>query len=168
MGLSAQPLRHVELLSLKRTTFLDTLTITCTNSRPSEITYSLSVHSNKWLSKIGFARDTPVSLFSLCSYPSETSRSCARIAYCFQYHRGAFVPTPELHPDSTALQLSISAFLVAQFNRHHNYFSTDERDRTAFLLFASTWTIVLSALYMFFFFTLPDSVMNSVGSHIVL
>ncbi|KAF8131523.1 hypothetical protein EV363DRAFT_1164973 [Boletus edulis] len=57
------------------------------------------------------------------------------------------------------IELSISAFLVAQFNRHHNYFSTDERDRTAFLLFASIWTIVLSALYMSFFFIVPDNVL---------
>ncbi|KAN0100114.1 hypothetical protein V8E55_000098 [Tylopilus felleus] len=64
------------------------------------------------------------------------------------------------------IELSISAFLVAQFNRHHNYFSTAERDRTAFLLFASIWTIVLSALYMVFFFAIPDNVLNSVGSHI--
>ncbi|KAH0837826.1 hypothetical protein J3R83DRAFT_6034 [Lanmaoa asiatica] len=64
------------------------------------------------------------------------------------------------------IELSISAFLVARFNQYHNYFTTDERDRTAFLLFASIWTIVLSALYTFFFFTLPDSMMNSVGSHI--
>ncbi|KAF8555104.1 hypothetical protein OG21DRAFT_1508037 [Imleria badia] len=64
------------------------------------------------------------------------------------------------------IELSISAFLVAQFNQHHNYFSTDERDRTAFLLFASIWTIVLSALYMSLFFTIPDSVLSSVGSHV--
>jgi hypothetical protein len=63
------------------------------------------------------------------------------------------------------IELSISAFLISQFNRYGNYFSTDERDRTAFLLFASIWTIVLSSLYMFFFFIMPDSVINSVGSH---
>jgi len=64
------------------------------------------------------------------------------------------------------VELSISAFLIAQFNRYGNYFSTDEFDRTAFLLFASIWTLVLSALYIFFFFTMPDSVMSSVGSHV--
>ncbi|KAI9569420.1 hypothetical protein HD554DRAFT_520455 [Boletus coccyginus] len=64
------------------------------------------------------------------------------------------------------IELSISAFLVTQFNKYGNYFSNDERDRTAFLLFASIWTIALSATYMFFFFTMPDNVINSVGSHI--
>ncbi|KAG9313856.1 hypothetical protein JVU11DRAFT_4623 [Chiua virens] len=64
------------------------------------------------------------------------------------------------------IELSISAFLAAKFNRHHNYFSIDERDRTSFLLFTSIWTIVLSGLYMTFFFVFPDSVFNSVGSHI--
>lgn len=76
--------------------------------------------------------------------------------------------TSELHSDPTSLQLSIAAFLVARFNQHHNYFSTDERDRTAFLLFASIWTVVFSALYMFFFFGMPDSMFNSVASHIGL
>jgi len=64
------------------------------------------------------------------------------------------------------IELAISAFLVTSFNQHNNYFSTDERDQTAFLLFTSIWTIVLSALFMFFFFTRPDSVISSVGSHI--
>ncbi|KAH0837825.1 hypothetical protein J3R83DRAFT_6033 [Lanmaoa asiatica] len=55
------------------------------------------------------------------------------------------------------IKLSISAFLVAQFNQYHNYFNTSERDRTAFLLFASIWTIGMSALHIILFLTLPDS-----------
>ena len=65
-------------------------------------------------------------------------------------------------------QLAISAWLTSRFNAHHNYFSLAERDRTRFVLFTSIWTIVGSALYIFFFFYLPDSVFSSVASHILL
>ncbi|KAJ8594570.1 hypothetical protein M405DRAFT_808763, partial [Rhizopogon salebrosus TDB-379] len=64
------------------------------------------------------------------------------------------------------IELAIAAWLTSQFNAHHNYFSLAERDRTRFLLFTSIWTIVLSGLYMFFFFSIPDSVFSSVASHI--
>ncbi|KAG2141024.1 hypothetical protein DEU56DRAFT_911514 [Suillus clintonianus] len=65
------------------------------------------------------------------------------------------------------IELAISAWLTSQFNAHHNYFSLAERDRTRFLLFASIWTIVFSAAYMFFFFSIPDNVLSSVASHVV-
>ncbi|KAG1730703.1 uncharacterized protein EDB91DRAFT_1252564 [Suillus paluster] len=64
------------------------------------------------------------------------------------------------------IELAISAWLTSRFNAHNNYFSLDERDRTRFLLFTSIWTVVFSGLYMFFFFSLPDTVMASVASHI--
>ncbi|KIJ66548.1 hypothetical protein HYDPIDRAFT_86654 [Hydnomerulius pinastri MD-312] len=64
------------------------------------------------------------------------------------------------------IELAISAYLTARFNQHHNYFNVAERDRTRFLLFTSIWTLALSALYMFFFFSMPSGVMSSVASHI--
>ncbi|KAG2065517.1 hypothetical protein BDR04DRAFT_1161307 [Suillus decipiens] len=64
------------------------------------------------------------------------------------------------------IELSISAWLTSRFAASHNYFSLAERDRTHFLLFTSAWTIVLSCLYVFFFFYLPSSFLASVASHI--
>ncbi|KAF9236842.1 hypothetical protein BU15DRAFT_49530 [Melanogaster broomeanus] len=64
------------------------------------------------------------------------------------------------------IELAIAAFLTAQFNTHHNYFSDAERDRVQFILFTSIWTIVMSGLYMAFFFTMPSSVLSSVASYI--
>ncbi|KAG2153592.1 uncharacterized protein EDB93DRAFT_1135642 [Suillus bovinus] len=65
------------------------------------------------------------------------------------------------------IELAISAWLTSRFNTYYNYFSLSERDSTRFLLFASIWTIVLSGAYMFFFFSMPDSPMSSVASHLV-
>ncbi|EGN93733.1 hypothetical protein SERLA73DRAFT_189489 [Serpula lacrymans var. lacrymans S7.3] len=65
------------------------------------------------------------------------------------------------------IELAISAWLTSRFDANHNYFSVDERDRTRFLLFASIWTVVFSALYMFFFFFLPSGIFSSVASHIL-
>ncbi|OAX39667.1 hypothetical protein K503DRAFT_739030 [Rhizopogon vinicolor AM-OR11-026] len=65
------------------------------------------------------------------------------------------------------IELAISAWLTSRFNAHHNFFSLAERDRTRFLLFTSIWTIVFSSLYIFFFFSLPDSFLSSVASHIL-
>jgi hypothetical protein len=64
------------------------------------------------------------------------------------------------------IELSLSAWLTSRFTAYHNYFSLAERDRTRFLLFTSTWTIVFSGLHMFFSFYLPGSVLGSVASHI--
>ncbi|KAI0347858.1 hypothetical protein BDW22DRAFT_1349932 [Trametopsis cervina] len=65
------------------------------------------------------------------------------------------------------IELAIASWLVSRFNAHHNYFSTDERDRTRFLLFTSIWTIFFSFLYMLLFLhsASSGSVLTSVGSH---
>ncbi|KAI0803299.1 hypothetical protein BC629DRAFT_118256 [Irpex lacteus] len=65
------------------------------------------------------------------------------------------------------IELAVSAWLVSRFNAHHNYFSTDERDRTRYLLFTSIWTVFFSALYSLLFFhsAANGSVLTSVGSH---
>ncbi|KAG2131686.1 hypothetical protein DEU56DRAFT_454724 [Suillus clintonianus] len=64
------------------------------------------------------------------------------------------------------IELSISAWLTSRFTAQHNYFSLAERDRTRFLLFTSTWTIVLCSLHMFIFMYLPGSVLGSMAAHI--
>ncbi|KAL4068938.1 hypothetical protein V8B97DRAFT_771530 [Scleroderma yunnanense] len=68
----------------------------------------------------------------------------------------------------SAIELAISAWLTARFSARHDYFSTDELDRTHFILFSSIWTIVVSVFYLLFFFVLPSTVMSSVLSHIIL
>ncbi|KIM69912.1 hypothetical protein SCLCIDRAFT_12609 [Scleroderma citrinum Foug A] len=68
----------------------------------------------------------------------------------------------------SAIELAISAWLTARFSARHDYFSTDERDRTHFILFSSIWTVVVSTTYLIFFFALPSTVVSSVLSHIVL
>ncbi|KAG1774358.1 hypothetical protein EV702DRAFT_1124946 [Suillus placidus] len=66
------------------------------------------------------------------------------------------------------MEFAISAWLTSQFNAYHNYFSLAGRDCTRFLLFTSTWTIILSSHHMFFFCPPPDSVLGSMASHIFL
>ncbi|KAH8094641.1 hypothetical protein BXZ70DRAFT_350502 [Cristinia sonorae] len=66
------------------------------------------------------------------------------------------------------IQLSISAWLTSQFNKHHNYLSISIRDKTRFILFTSIWTIVVAFLFMILFLhSAGGSVLTSVGSHAV-
>jgi hypothetical protein len=65
-------------------------------------------------------------------------------------------------------QFAISAWLTSQFDAHHDYFSLAGRDCTRFLLFTSTWTIIISIHRMFFFCAAADSVFGSTVSHIFL
>ncbi|KAI0789435.1 hypothetical protein C8Q75DRAFT_765639 [Abortiporus biennis] len=66
------------------------------------------------------------------------------------------------------IELSISAWLTARFNQHHNYPSTSVRDKTRYLLFASIWTIFFSLFYFVLFLHSPSSsVMTSVASHLI-
>jgi len=44
------------------------------------------------------------------------------------------------------IELSISAWLTARYNDHHNFLSTSERDRVRFLLFCSVWSTFLSPI----------------------
>ncbi|KAJ3526322.1 hypothetical protein NM688_g8276 [Phlebia brevispora] len=70
------------------------------------------------------------------------------------------------------IELAISGWLVARFNKHHNYPSISVRDKTRFLLFTSTWTILGCFFYMILFLRSasavsagPGSALTSVGSH---
>ncbi|KAK7063476.1 hypothetical protein R3P38DRAFT_2818694 [Favolaschia claudopus] len=66
------------------------------------------------------------------------------------------------------IELSLSAWLTSQFNKHNNNRTTDERDRVRFTLFASTWTIAFSALFLMLFAHSPNgSMLTSVLSHLV-
>ncbi|KAG2121632.1 hypothetical protein BD769DRAFT_1361158, partial [Suillus cothurnatus] len=64
------------------------------------------------------------------------------------------------------IEFAISAWLTSQFDAHPDYFSLAGRDCTRFLLFTSTWTIILSIHRMFCFCAAADSVFGSTVSHI--
>ncbi|KAG2141866.1 hypothetical protein DEU56DRAFT_795252 [Suillus clintonianus] len=57
----------------------------------------------------------------------------------------------------SVIELTISAWLVSQFNDHHNYLSLAEQAYIRFLSVASTCTILFSGHRIFFFVLLPDS-----------
>ncbi|TCD67884.1 hypothetical protein EIP91_011818 [Steccherinum ochraceum] len=64
------------------------------------------------------------------------------------------------------IELSISAWLTARFNQHHNFPSSSVRDKTRFILFCSAWTILGAGIYMtLFLLSAGTSALTSVGSH---
>ncbi|KAJ7193258.1 hypothetical protein GGX14DRAFT_478897 [Mycena pura] len=66
------------------------------------------------------------------------------------------------------VELSLAAWLTAQFNRHHNQSSNTERDRVRFTLFASVWTVIFASLFVVLFTLSPTgSVLSSVIAHLV-
>ncbi|KAJ7842193.1 hypothetical protein B0H14DRAFT_2724610 [Mycena olivaceomarginata] len=66
------------------------------------------------------------------------------------------------------IELSLSAWLTSQFNRFGNEQTLTERDRVHFTLFASTWTVVFSALFLILFAHSPNgSMLTSVLAHLV-
>ncbi|KAF7290211.1 hypothetical protein MIND_01334600 [Mycena indigotica] len=65
------------------------------------------------------------------------------------------------------IELSLAAWLTSQFNKHHNASSGTERDRVRFTLFASTWTVVFSTLFLILFaHSATGSVLTSVLAHL--
>ncbi|GBE77313.1 hypothetical protein BKA93DRAFT_767901 [Sparassis latifolia] len=66
------------------------------------------------------------------------------------------------------IELSISAWLTARYNSHHNFPTSAIRDRTRFILFASSWTVLFSSLYLILFLHSPSgSILTSVLSHAI-
>ena len=65
-----------------------------------------------------------------------------------------------------SLQLSISAWLTAQYAS--NYPFTTERDRVHFLLFCSVWTTVLSPIFPTLLLLEFAEVLTSIAAHVVL
>ncbi|KAI0029451.1 hypothetical protein K488DRAFT_56328 [Vararia minispora EC-137] len=68
------------------------------------------------------------------------------------------------------VELCITAWLQAHYNAHHNYPNLSTRDRTTFLLFASSWTIFFSLAFITLFMhsASTGSVLTSVASHFVI
>jgi len=62
------------------------------------------------------------------------------------------------------IELSISAWLVSHFNKHHSH-NKSESDTSRFLLFTSIWTLLFSAIFSVLFWTTSPSALTSVASH---
>ncbi|KIY51963.1 hypothetical protein FISHEDRAFT_36087 [Fistulina hepatica ATCC 64428] len=66
------------------------------------------------------------------------------------------------------IQMSLSAWLTARFNKHHNQRSNTERDRVRYVLFCSIWTIVFTSLYLVgFWYSATGFILTSVASHFI-
>ncbi|KAI0275445.1 hypothetical protein BC834DRAFT_921408 [Gloeopeniophorella convolvens] len=69
------------------------------------------------------------------------------------------------------VELSISAWLVVHFDKHHNAPFGSVSDRSAFLLFASAWTILVTLILGLLFLHAPGaggSALSGVGAHAVI
>ncbi|KAL0952058.1 hypothetical protein HGRIS_008696 [Hohenbuehelia grisea] len=67
----------------------------------------------------------------------------------------------------SVIELAISAWLTSRYNDNNPTPSGTERDRVRYTLFASTWTIVFSFMFLILFFhSATGSVMTSVASHL--
>jgi Membrane-associating domain len=66
------------------------------------------------------------------------------------------------------VELAISAWLTARFNRFQDYSDISERDRVRFTLFASTWTVSTS-IFLGLMFTLhsASSALTNTLVHII-
>ncbi|KAJ7289280.1 hypothetical protein C8J57DRAFT_1046840 [Mycena rebaudengoi] len=66
------------------------------------------------------------------------------------------------------VELAIAAWLTSMFNKHVHEHTNVERDRIHFTLFASTWTVTISALLLILFFhSATGSILTSILSHLV-
>ncbi len=70
--------------------------------------------------------------------------------------------------DPVLLQLSISAWLTARYDSHHNYLSIAERDRVRFLLFCSTWTTLLSPIFPVLLLLESAKILTGIAAHVIL
>ncbi|KAK0466139.1 uncharacterized protein EV420DRAFT_811477 [Desarmillaria tabescens] len=65
-------------------------------------------------------------------------------------------------------QLSISAWLTSQFNKHGHQNGITQRDRVRYVLFASMWTVVFCTFYLvLFLYSTTGSVLTSIASHLI-
>jgi len=67
------------------------------------------------------------------------------------------------------IEVSISAWLTAKYGKHHNATRSSQVIRTHFILFASCWTVVMSAIYLGVFqvFWSSGFLFTSVASHFI-
>jgi len=65
------------------------------------------------------------------------------------------------------IELSISAWLTARYDSHHNYLSITERDRVRFLLFCSTWTTLLSPIFPVLLLLESAELLTGIAAHVI-
>ncbi|KAJ4482370.1 hypothetical protein J3R30DRAFT_3458672 [Lentinula aciculospora] len=66
------------------------------------------------------------------------------------------------------IELALSAWLTARFDKLHDYSDISERDRVRFTLFASIWTLVTAAFFgVLFSFHSASSALTSVLMHVI-
>jgi len=65
------------------------------------------------------------------------------------------------------IELSISAWLTARYDSHHNYLSITERDRVRFLLFCSTWTTLLSPIFPVLLLFESAELLTGIAAHVI-
>ncbi|KAI0066716.1 hypothetical protein BV25DRAFT_1820775 [Artomyces pyxidatus] len=68
------------------------------------------------------------------------------------------------------IELALSAWLTSRFRAHHNAPNNSILDRTHFILFTSSWTILFSILIgiLFWSFRSSGSIITSVASHSIV
>ncbi|THH13686.1 hypothetical protein EW146_g6573 [Bondarzewia mesenterica] len=68
------------------------------------------------------------------------------------------------------IELAIASWLTSRFNLRHDFPSLAVRDRTRFIIFASSWTIFFSFLYgiLFLHSSSTGSLLTSVASHLFI
>ena len=64
--------------------------------------------------------------------------------------------------------MSIAAWLTAEFHKRHRFSTTGTRDVLRYILFVSTWTIVVGTSYLVLFLAKAGSVVTSFASQSVL
>ncbi|KIJ94604.1 hypothetical protein K443DRAFT_125158 [Laccaria amethystina LaAM-08-1] len=66
------------------------------------------------------------------------------------------------------IELSISAWLVAKYNAHHNFTHRSLRTRVRYTLFVSIWTVLFGTISLIIFLMGPVvSILTSVATHAI-
>jgi len=65
------------------------------------------------------------------------------------------------------IELSISAWLTARYDSHHDYLSITERDRVEYLLFCSIWTTFLSPIFPALLFFESTLILTGIAAHVI-
>jgi len=65
------------------------------------------------------------------------------------------------------IEMSIAAWITAQYNAHHNFPNASFQALVRYILFASLWTILLSSVYLALFFFMAGHMFSSIASHFV-
>ncbi|TFK62499.1 hypothetical protein BDN72DRAFT_386572 [Pluteus cervinus] len=66
------------------------------------------------------------------------------------------------------IEMCISAWLISQYNKFHNFSSGGQLVRTRYILFTSIWTLIFGSLYLVGFLLMPIGyALTGVVSHLI-